>query len=111
MGRTVRIRAGNDLLARFIGFLRHDGSASLTELVDRLIPERHVALRVAAASVENAAAMTSALHHMTFMALRTDDARVDHDGFIRAAGRTFQITSIGACAVCQWRVCRISFHI
>ena len=111
MGRTVRIRAGNDLLARFIGFLRHDGSASLTELVDRLIPERHVALRVAAASVENAAAMASALHHMPFMALRTDDARVDHDGFIRAAGRTFQITAIGACAIDHERTAGIAFHI
>ena len=111
MGRAVRIRAGNDFFARFIGFLRHDGTASLTELVDRLIPERHVALRVAAASVENAAAMASALHHMTFMALWTDDARVDHDGFIRTAGRTLQVAAIGARAVDHECAAGIAFHI
>ena len=63
---TVRIAAKEFIRAFFIMFYGHDAAAEVTFLIDGLVPENEIALRIFAAAVEDAAPLGLALNLLPF---------------------------------------------
>lgn len=84
---TVPVAAKELVRTFFIMFDNHDAAAQVTFLVDRLVPEDKVAVRILAAAVKDAASFRLALDERPLAAFRAGNAQIFDDGLGVAAFR------------------------